>query len=154
MPDLRGAMQLTLRPATDGDKEFLYTLNRAAYRALVERQFGEWDDAWQRRYFEEKWERADYQIIERAGRPIGTVWIAYHDDHVLLHEIQILPEFQGQGIGTALLREELERARGKGVPIRLRVLKQNRARFLYERLGFVVYGETEAHFLMESAGGT
>ena len=103
------------------------------------------------RDFEQKWSRTSYQIIDYSGKNIGAISKTDHDDHVFLNEIQLLPEFQGQGIGSALITQELDRVEMMDIPMRLRVLKQNRqARKLYERLGFVVYGETEAHFLMTS----
>jgi RimJ/RimL family protein N-acetyltransferase len=44
----------------------------------------------------------------------------------------------------------MEEAHGRGVSVRLRVLKVNpRARVFYERLGFVRAGETGTHDLME-----
>ena len=114
-------------------------------------QFGTWDETWQRQYFEQKWSRTNYQIIDCKGESVGAISKSDHDDHVSLNEIQLLPEFQGQGIGSALITQELDRVEMMDIPMRLRVLKQNRqARKLYERLGFLVYGETEAHFLMTS----
>jgi ribosomal protein S18 acetylase RimI-like enzyme len=53
-----------------------------------------------------------------------------------------LPEHQGRGIGTALLREFINSAHEKGVSATLEVLKANEpARRLYERLGFTVVFE-------------
>jgi len=63
--------------------------------------------------------------------------------------IQLLPEFQGRGIGSDLILRELAHAKALGKPLRLQVLRANdRARALYERLGFRVVGETEHHFMM------
>lgn len=143
-------MEFTAKIATEEDKEFLYALNRSVYKEVVIQQFGVWDEEWQRRYFEKKWPQAHYQIIEQAGRRIGAIWVTHQNDHIFLNEIQLLPEFQGQGIGSTLIKQELKRARALNLPMRLRVLKANRARKLYERLGFVVYDETETHFLMEN----
>jgi hypothetical protein len=39
------------------------------------------------------------------------------------------------------------------LPVKLRVLKVNPARRLYERLGFIHKGETPTHYLMERAAG-
>jgi ribosomal protein S18 acetylase RimI-like enzyme len=144
-------IEFTTEPATEEDKEFLHVLHRLAYKKVVIQQFGAWDEEWQRQYFEKKWPQAHYQIIEQAGRRIG-VWVTHQKDHIFLNEIQLLPDFQGQGIGSTLIKQELEQARALNLPMRLRVLKANRARKLYERLGFVVYDETETHFLMENTG--
>jgi len=46
---------------------------------------------------------------------------------------------------------ELAHAKALGKPLRLQVLRANdRARALYERLGFRLIGETENHLLMTS----
>ncbi len=142
-------MELTKRPATEKDKKFIYSLNRAAYQDVVTRQFGEWNEDWQRDYFEKKWERANYQIIMKDGFAIGVIWVTGKNDHIALNEIQLLPEFQDKGIGSTLMLRELENAREKNLPIRLRMLKENRARSLYERLGFILYDETDVHFFLE-----
>jgi len=50
-----------------------------------------------------------------------------------------MPELQSRGLGTALMRDVIERAGGRGLPVRLSVVPANaRAQRLYERLGFVV----------------
>jgi ribosomal protein S18 acetylase RimI-like enzyme len=56
-----------------------------------------------------------------------------------ISRIEIAPEVQGGGVGTALLRGLLDRARASGAnAVELHVLQLNRARHLYERLGFQV----------------
>jgi hypothetical protein len=52
---------------------------------------------------------------------------------------------------AASVRQLVVAADAKGLPARLRVLRVNPARQLNERLGFVVTGQTETHFLMEHA---
>lgn len=66
-------------------------------------------------------------------------------------EIQIDPEFQGRGLGTAVLTDTLGQAHQTGFSVRLQVLLKNRAKALYERLGFVVTGETGTHYTTERA---
>ena len=58
-------MKMIKRPAKDEDKDFLYFLNETVYRPLVEKINGVWDDKFQREYFNLKWEKAGYQIIEK-----------------------------------------------------------------------------------------
>lgn len=143
-------MSFIKRPSTEDDKDFVYSLNRTVYKDLVIKQFGKWDENWQHDYFQDKWKRADYQVVEKKGRKIGAIWVTHHADHIVLNEIQLLPEFQNQGIGTELINEQLDIAREKNAPIKLRVLKVNWARNWYESLGFIVNGVTDAHYLMES----
>jgi RimJ/RimL family protein N-acetyltransferase len=51
--------------------------------------------------------------------------------------IQIVPDYQGQGIGTSIITTILQEASEKAVPVELRVNKDNPdAERLYARLGF------------------
>ena len=142
-------MKIIKRPAKDEDKDFLYSLNRAVYRTLVERINGKWDEKFQKEYFEQKWNKAGYQIIEKDNTKIGTIWIEYEPDLHTLKEIQILPDFQNKGIGTELLKSEISLAKKANVTIRLRLLKGNPAQSLYSRLGFKVYEKAGDYLLME-----
>ncbi|HYD84131.1 MAG TPA: GNAT family N-acetyltransferase, partial [Opitutus sp.] len=71
---------------------------------------------------------------------------------LFLANIQIHPAFQGNGLGSAVVRNVLESAAALQLSVRLQVLKVNtRARDLYLRLGFTIYQETLTHFLMRHA---
>ena len=93
-------MKMIKRQANEEDKDFLFPLNETVYRSLVEKIIGSWDAKFQREYFDQKWEKAEYQIIEKDKIKVGTIWIEYKPDQHILKEIQILPKFQNQGIGT------------------------------------------------------
>jgi GNAT superfamily N-acetyltransferase len=56
--------------------------------------------------------------------------------HVYLPAIGVAPEWQGKGIGTALLRPMLERCDREGLPAYLEASSE-RNRACYERNGFV-----------------
>ena len=124
-------------------------MNEAVYRPLVEKINGEWDDNFQREYFDQKRERSAYQIIEKEEIKVGTIWMEYGPDQHTLNEIQILPEFQNNGIGTDLIKAEIMLAKMADVPIRLRLLQSNPAQSLYKRLGFKTYGEVGNYLYME-----
>ncbi len=63
-----------------------------------------------------------------------------------LANIEILPDYQGRGLGAAIIHGIIAEADAHHLPVRLQVLKINPARRLYERLGFVITGETETPF--------
>lgn len=139
-------MRYSLRPATDNDYEFMYTVLKRTMRDYVEVIWG-WDERVQRRIHEIRWNPADNQIIVVDGQDVGRLSVDTYDDHVHLNNIQILPEFQGQGLGTAIIQDILRNAGSK--PVRLRVLRGNPAKRLYERLDFKVIRESEERFWME-----
>jgi ribosomal protein S18 acetylase RimI-like enzyme len=63
--------------------------------------------------------------------------------------IELLPELQGRGIGSAVVRDLQAAAKTAGLPLRLQVLMTNpAAQRLYERLGFQVTDATATHHLM------
>ena len=55
----------------------------------------------------------------------------------ILDRLWLLPEYQSRGIGSDFIEKLAARADSRQVPIRLTVLRVNRARRLYERFGFV-----------------
>ncbi|NKB60320.1 MAG: GNAT family N-acetyltransferase [Alphaproteobacteria bacterium] len=141
---------IDLRPATDKDKPFLVDLQRDAYRAVVLEQFGAWDDDFQAAHFEEKWQAQNYRIIERDGKRIGAIWTSREPNHLWLREIQIASTYRNRGTGSELIQALIDEARASGLPLRLRVLTANRAKALYERLGFRTTGMHEnTHYWME-----
>jgi GNAT superfamily N-acetyltransferase len=145
-------MELRVREATDADATFLVGLARAAYRDVVTRQFGAWDDSEQGARFASKLERVPFRIAELDGAPVAAVSSSNLEDHVFLNELLVLPQFQNRGIGSFLLASELANARSLEKPIRLHTLRMNRAIRLYERHGFVVTAQSHDFVDMERAG--
>ncbi len=151
-------LPVSRRPAQDSDREFLFRLLEQSLRKYVEEALGGWDEAAQRRDFNARLLLPTHEILERDGRAIGCLSTAQLPDAIALHRVFLLPEAQGQGVGTELVREVIARAAALGLPVRLRVFKTNPAHELYRRLGFAVVGESETHFQMErsarvTAGG-
>ena len=142
-------MNITLRKATEDDEAFVRTCHHTAYHDVVVEQFGEWDEERQEQYFEQKWNPEEIDLVMYGASSAGYLIVETHVDYMFLSEIVLLPDFQKQGIGTKLMKDQIAHAVSLGLPLRLRVLKANRAITLYERLGFREYGETETHIQME-----
>jgi len=140
---------MNLRTANPEDFDFLYRLHRAAIKDYVAQTWG-WDEAWQQNYFRQQFNPSANQIIVSQGQDVGVVSVSEKDSEIFLSNIELLPEFQGRGIGTSVIRAVLEDAKRKEKAVVLRVLKVNPVRRLYERLGFSVAGETATHYLMKA----
>jgi GNAT superfamily N-acetyltransferase len=144
-------MPYQLRACTAQDRDWAYALKSEAYRAVVERQFGPWDERFQRELFVARWKPTLSKIVIVDGIAVGLVAVEGRSDELCLDEIQIAREWRGRGIGTAILRDLIGQARTGRKPLRLQVLKGNsRAHDLYRRLGFRSVGETKTHHLMEN----
>jgi GNAT superfamily N-acetyltransferase len=137
------------RPSTPGDREFLHELHHATYRDVVIRQFGIWDEQRQDESFVQTLADCEFRIVEVDGVAVGAIGVDERDDCVRLVELQILPARQGKGLGSALLHNLMLHAKSKNKSIRLRVLRESRARSLYERNGFAVIEDAGHVYVME-----
>lgn len=83
-------------------------------------------------------EYAHYVVLEKDGLVIGYcgLWIIIDESHVT--NIAILPEYRGQKLGDALLKEVISEAKGLGVKaMTLEVRMSNEvAKQLYRKYGF------------------
>ncbi len=147
--NMENKLELNRRPAEEKDTEFARQVHHRAYHDVVVRQFGSFEEKAQDKFFESAWKGSKHEIIYANGKPCGYFSMDESENEITLHELVLLPEFQGEGIGSKILSEVIEVAKVKNIPIRLEVLKENKAGELYRRLGFKQNGETETHFQME-----
>ena len=71
-------------------------------------------------------------------------------EKLTLHQLFILPEYQGRGIGSACMTRVVNEAYMEQKPVMLQVLKINtRAIAFYQRLGFVVVNDDLRHLQLE-----
>ncbi|MBX3735177.1 MAG: GNAT family N-acetyltransferase [Candidatus Didemnitutus sp.] len=145
-------MKPSFRPCTSADSEWAYELKREAYQPVVERQFGPWDEAFQRRLFAERWKPEFSRLILVDDQPVGLLAVRERAEEHWIDEIQLAAPWRGRGLGTLLIKAEIEHARTLGKAVSLQVLRENtRARNLYQRLGLRVSAETATHHRMTSA---
>jgi ribosomal protein S18 acetylase RimI-like enzyme len=127
---------IALRPATPADNEFCFQLHKAAMGAYVTAIWG-WDDTVQRQFHARGFVPDRWQIITADGMDIGILIVEHRPTEVYLARIEIHPDHQGRGIGTALIHQLLDDARQRGQRLVLDVLAVNhRARAFYRRHGF------------------
>lgn len=146
------ANQIELREATDSESEVAYAIKKAAFSRYVEKQYGNWDEATQRDYHHERFASQDFKIITVGNDIVGILAAVIDLDCITVKQLMIQPEHQGKGIGEHCMAMMERQARVLGIPVRLHVMKINtRAINFYARVGFLVIGETNAHYQMESA---
>ncbi|AJR05700.1 N-acetyltransferase [Photobacterium gaetbulicola] len=142
-------MEFSLRSATESDIGFLLALRDKTMRYYLE-------EVGMPTCREEYEKRIRYQfdhakIVEMAGKPVGLFKAAYNSElnHWSLVQIQIAPEYQGMNIGSRLIRQLIEQAKGAGATVGLSVIKTNPAQDLYSRLGFKVVSSSGSELMME-----
>lgn len=95
----------------------------------------------------------DSHIILRDRKPIGVIKLGVialkgMDKSLHIRQLQILPQYQRQGIGSKVLAVVKKRALQLQLPITLNVLLKNPARGLYLRHGFQIEGKNKLEFQM------
>jgi ribosomal protein S18 acetylase RimI-like enzyme len=139
----------TLRQANVDDYDFLFSLHKTTMRPYIEPLWG-WHEAWQEEYFQKKFDPSRRQVIQVNGHDAGVLVVEERLGELYIGLIELLPEYQNQGLGSAIVRQLVDRANSYRVPLTLHVLKTNEpARRFYERLGFVVVDKEEHRFKME-----
>jgi len=149
---------ITLRPVTPEDYTFLLELYKSSrgddLRGL------EWEEARiseflsmqheaQQRFHQNDHQDATNEVIMHTGVRTGQLMTERREDELRCIDLAIVPEYRNRGIGSLIIRQLQDEARADGKPLRLQVIRFNRAVNLFERLGFERTSETGTHFQME-----
>jgi ribosomal protein S18 acetylase RimI-like enzyme len=108
----------------------------------------------QSRHYAGAYPGAEVSVVVVGGEPAGRLFIdrAAHELHLV--DVGLLPEFRGAGVGELLLRRLQDEAAKAGRRIVLYVETFNRARRLYDRLGFVDAGGDAIYRRLEWVRGS
>jgi GNAT superfamily N-acetyltransferase len=148
---------ITVRPEQPPDEAFLFEL----YTSTRQEELDAW--GWppeMRRSFlamqfraslgrQQAYPDAEFQIVMLDGLNAGRLIIHRTREELRVVDMALLPQYRNHGFGAALLQRVFGEAAATRKPLRLKVLKGNRAIRLYHRLGFAPVGGTETHIEME-----
>ena len=139
-------MKIGLRPANAADMPFL----QRVFRSTRERELAglPWSDAQKDQFCamqfaaQDRGHRAahpaaEFLVVQCDDDEAGRLYLADTVEALHVLDISLLPPWRNRGVGTSLLRETMARAAARGVPLEMHVAKDNPARRLYARLGFV-----------------
>lgn len=136
-------LQITMRPVTPEDREFLLTVyasSRESELAMVP-----WDEAMKRLFVEhqygaqtahylEVYPSATHDIVLTDGVPCGRLYVNRSEAEIAILDINVLPEFRRRGIGTHII--EGLKAEAAGRSVRVYVESYNPSQKLFSELGF------------------
>ena len=150
---------IDLRPIGPGDEDFLYELyasvrgeelaacgwSEEQQKLFLNMQLKARDQSYSMYYPE-----LDDKIVLCNAEPVGRLIVSRSEEAIRLVDITLLPNCRSAGIGTTLIRNLFYEAEAANKPVRLQVENTNPpALTLYQRLGFMVTGETQTHIQME-----
>ncbi|MGW2607786.1 GNAT family N-acetyltransferase [Streptomyces mirabilis] len=130
-------MEWALRSAEQADVEVIAELRATVMRPDLER-LGRFDERRVRRRLRESFSPGHTSVVIVDGDFAGCVTLRPVEDGLWLEHFYLVPDLQGRGLGSAVLRALLDRTDTDGLPVRLNVLQGSAARRLYERHGFTV----------------
>ena len=81
------------------------------------------DEDWQLQRFREHFDPSIQQVICYGDEDVGFLEVLFQTDEIFLQNIEIIPAFQGCGIGSELLGLLLAKALKAKIPLKLQVLK-------------------------------
>lgn len=147
-----------LRPETAEDEG----LSRAIYASTREEELARvpWSDEQkaafvsmqfeaQRSYYREIYPDAAYDVVLVDGEEAGRLYVARLAGEIRVVDIALLPAYRGRGVGATLLTGILDEGRASGRTVVIHVEHENRARTLYDRLGFLPVEEVGVYTRME-----
>ena len=139
-------MNLARRKATQSDVPFLMRLRRESMDKHLRATGASTSESNHLARLRYRFDCAE--VLLQDDHPVGLLKVSRDDRNWKVIQIQLVSKLQGQGLGTTLLKQVIAEAVAAGASLTLSVLKANPARLLYQRLGFVVEGESEHEYNM------
>ncbi len=146
------------RPACETDLTFLgllyastrtEELSQVPWSETEKQSFLDQQFKAQHQFYHQQFPNAKFDLIVSNGRPIGRIYVDQRDDEIRLIDIALLPEIRGNGIGSELINQVLNKARTLSKAVRIHVEVNNPAMRLYRRLGFKQIDTNGIYHLME-----
>lgn len=141
-------MQYTLRQARESDIEYLLSLRKQTMGPHMRAMGLATNEEVQVERVKYAFEHASVVEIDGKAAGLFKVQAKPEEQSYYIVQIQVDPNFQGQGLGRELISDLFLKAQEKGWDVTLSVLKKNPALKLYQRLGFACEGETSDEYLM------
>jgi ribosomal protein S18 acetylase RimI-like enzyme len=136
----QAADEVRLRPPKPRDYVFALALYLDGARTHLAK-IGRWDRRRLTLQFRRGYRQAQARVICVEGRNIGWMQVAEFAHRLHLRQLHLIAPFRGNGIGTRLIGEVLERGAAARKPVTLDVVHGNPAKSLYVRLGFKQTGQ-------------
>ena len=80
---------------------------------------------------------AIWLVVKFNRARIGRLYLEHWPSQHRIIDIALLPEYRGRGFGASMMRDVMDEAADEKKAVSIHVEKNNAARKLYERLGFI-----------------
>ncbi len=138
-------MNIILKPLTEKDRSEFIAFHHRVYRDVVERRFG-WDEVLQDKFANESFDKGRLQRVILDGVDVGIIRFIDEPTYIHIDEIMLAREFQGRGIAVKMVDYVVDMAKAAQKKVCAQTIHKDRPRGLFERMGFIVTGETDTHW--------
>lgn len=137
--------EITLRPVTDGDLEFLLEVYAAGreielaavpWDEMMKRGFVEHQYRAQDAYYKEEYSGSTHEIVLYAGELAGRIYLHRTGPEIAILDMAVLPRFRKKGIATTLVKRLQDEGAANHQSIRVFLEVFNPAGALVTGLGF------------------
>ena len=139
--------ELTYRKCLNSDIEYLLWLRKKTMNEHLINSGIEISDEIHLNRIMYQFEQA--KIVLLNYKKIGLLKIVEHQQSIEIVQIQIDPLYQGKGLGQKIIKSIIAKLSDKISSVTLSVLKNNKAKKLYETIGFKVTAENNESYIMK-----
>lgn len=139
-------IQISFRKASFLDIDFLVSLRKHSMTEHLERAGIIMSDEQHHARVLEHFE--DSNIIMLNQLSIGVIKLGDLAESLHIRQFQLLPNYQGRGIGRKVLTVTEKKARERKKAVTLAVLLENPAKKLYDSYGFKILRQDELQYYM------
>lgn len=147
-----GAVLWSLRQSEAGDASWMAELRAVVMQPDLAR-LGRYDPVRVRQRFLDGFAVPHTRVVVIDGQNAGLIAVRPEPDSLWIEHFYLFEQWQGQGIGQAVLAETMSDAADEIRPFRLNVLQGSPALRLYERNGFRVEREDPVDIYMVAEPG-
>ena len=146
---MRDELNMEFRKCKYSDADYILKLKELCIKWYIEIIYG-WNTEVQREktIHELQKHKDDMRILIKDGKDIGVTTFYEENNQYVVGLIMIHPEYQGEGLGSKIIKEYIDLAKKSNKKIKIKVYKENPAKRLYERLGFKIYNEDDTHLYL------
>ena len=138
--------KITFRNANYKDESFLLSLRKLSMDEHLVAAGMILNDQQHMQHIDEFF--SDSYLILCNAEPIGLIKLGVFSERIHIRQFQLLPKYQGLGIGSLVLETLKRKAIARQVAITLNVLINNPAKHLYQRHNFVIIGVNQLEYNM------
>lgn len=138
-------MQLSFKKARSADFDYLLWLRKETMNPHLEKAGFSTNEENHLKALNYRFEGAKIIFLNNE---VGLLKTSTGDNFIEIIQFQIAPKYQGKGLGMRIIAKLIAEAPENVDFLLLSVLKENNAKKLYEKAGFVVTEETPDSYIM------